>query len=1063
MAEWIPKYIKERQARLARTVVTAQDWNNIFNLHVEQGDWNTEAIEDLMETRFANQVTLEDHENRIGNLEGQWYRYQDKLVTDFPTRINNSLTVTGGVDSNNILPESGDTGTVGSQGRPYDEGHINKVYTKEFYLNGRLIDFDNIVTQWNEPDENTLQTNKDVSVDANLLLTDNDEVNGSSRVGLGANSSTKKFNIIGSAGIDQFVFNKPLVPLSDGTRDIGASDVAWNHGYFKGTVKAGYGIFNRDVTADMYILSKDGKDARFMRESDSVYYHSWGDPHKFSDTVIPEIDSSFDLGSEDLKWKTVHADALSIAGEEIDFTKQWTEPNATTYQADKTVRVDRGLVAKPATDGSGQYGIIVSDSTGSSTLLMRAQGNGAYIYASSATTGLWFNKTLLNTSNKAFDIGSLNYQWRNMYLVELYRDGVPLAATLSGKADLDENGMVPISQLPGYLHNVREFATYADLPNPGEASVIYVTLDDRKTYMWGGTEYVPLSAGLVLGETSETAFRGDHGKAAYDHSQIVTGNPHNLIASDIPDLQTAIDSAKQWDESREHYLTYNENIQVANYHTGPYGRVYFNNTSAINGNIYQADSVLRYITTSDAHEFNKPITSSKAVLDSLSVGGVDIDFSALGKQWDDSEANVLKTGKTVRTTDRLQAWDNSNNARRLNIYQATNAVYVSTGSHAFASDVIPTSNNLASIGSTAFKWKDVIADQITGVYQGAYGIARQLSTYRPWVQDQAAIKTSYQNQILLHPIDKITVEISDDDVTYTEYTVTDAQKRAIVSGLGSGGGNIQWPKGKYLRVTLDARDYSTIAELVVHMSGQGATQSYKLEAYNLGTSSWSVRFPYTNNTNGWPITQSVQFAGIAMHPTGTGTSQFSRIRLTIATTTEQSDTYPNSTLYGIELLGGYTNSGLKLRDVYSWDTSGNFVLPNLLLPSANATQNIGATNQRWNSGFFSASIGVGDFTGSGTAMYMTNGGFRPRQDNTGVLGTPSQRFANAYIANDVSANTLTLDGQTFTKADISGGGGGSTLVSVSVEDGILYAIYADGAANTLELDEDGILYYNIAD
>jgi hypothetical protein len=38
---------------------------------------------------------------------------------------------------------------------------------------------------------------------------------------------------------------------------------------------------------------------------------------------------------------------------------------------------------------------------------------------------------------------------------------------------------------------------------------------------------------LGLGETSSTAYRGDRGKTAYDHSQVVTGNPHGTTAGDI--------------------------------------------------------------------------------------------------------------------------------------------------------------------------------------------------------------------------------------------------------------------------------------------------------------------------------------------------------------------------------------------------------------------------------------------------------------------------------------------------------------------------------------------------
>jgi len=39
--------------------------------------------------------------------------------------------------------------------------------------------------------------------------------------------------------------------------------------------------------------------------------------------------------------------------------------------------------------------------------------------------------------------------------------------------------------------------------------------------------------GVSLGETSTTAYRGDRGKTAYDHSQIVSGNPHGTTAADV--------------------------------------------------------------------------------------------------------------------------------------------------------------------------------------------------------------------------------------------------------------------------------------------------------------------------------------------------------------------------------------------------------------------------------------------------------------------------------------------------------------------------------------------------
>jgi hypothetical protein len=103
----------------------------------------------------------------------------------------------------------------------------------------------------------------------------------------------------------------------------------------------------------------------------------------------------------------------------------------------------------------------------------------------------------------------------------------------NGYAELDGNSRVPTAQLPSYVDDVLEYADFASLPAQGETGKIYTTLDDNKTYRWSGSAYVEISASLVLGETSEAAYRGDRGKTAYDHSQVTTGNPHNVTTSEV--------------------------------------------------------------------------------------------------------------------------------------------------------------------------------------------------------------------------------------------------------------------------------------------------------------------------------------------------------------------------------------------------------------------------------------------------------------------------------------------------------------------------------------------------
>lgn len=105
--------------------------------------------------------------------------------------------------------------------------------------------------------------------------------------------------------------------------------------------------------------------------------------------------------------------------------------------------------------------------------------------------------------------------------------------TADGVASLDSSGKVPASQLPGFVDDVREFDNREAFPGTGEDGVIYIANDTNQTYRWGGSDYVPIGSDLALGETSSTAYPGDKGKAAYDHSQVKTGNPHGTTATDV--------------------------------------------------------------------------------------------------------------------------------------------------------------------------------------------------------------------------------------------------------------------------------------------------------------------------------------------------------------------------------------------------------------------------------------------------------------------------------------------------------------------------------------------------
>lgn len=83
----------------------------------------------------------------------------------------------------------------------------------------------------------------------------------------------------------------------------------------------------------------------------------------------------------------------------------------------------------------------------------------------------------------------------------------------------DEAGTIRSSLLPSYVDDVLEFSTRDAFPAVGEGGKIYLAADTNLSYRWGGSEYVIIAQSLALGETSSTAYRGDRGKIAYEHSQ----------------------------------------------------------------------------------------------------------------------------------------------------------------------------------------------------------------------------------------------------------------------------------------------------------------------------------------------------------------------------------------------------------------------------------------------------------------------------------------------------------------------------------------------------------------
>ena len=138
------------------------------------------------------------------------------------------------------------------------------------------------------------------------------------------------------------------------------------------------------------------------------------------------------------------------------------------------------------------------------------------------------------------------------------------------KADL-VGGVVPSSQLPSYIDDVVDAYVVGSTPYASdwlsltvggaaltpESGKIYIVLTagiyEMLEFRWSGSVYAEISKSLALGETSSTAGRGDHTKAAYDHTLLTSGNPHGVTKTDVglgnvdnvPDVDKPVSTATQ--------------------------------------------------------------------------------------------------------------------------------------------------------------------------------------------------------------------------------------------------------------------------------------------------------------------------------------------------------------------------------------------------------------------------------------------------------------------------------------------------------------------------------------
>lgn len=120
---WIPKYIQQVVAATPRQVVTADRWNELWTLSIEQGDYTAAAVNDLINTGAQVTAGLTTHQASADH-DG---RYYTKTQADSTNAAQNATTAT--------LRSDFETHRTSSDHTPYND---NRYYTRSLLDGGAL-------------------------------------------------------------------------------------------------------------------------------------------------------------------------------------------------------------------------------------------------------------------------------------------------------------------------------------------------------------------------------------------------------------------------------------------------------------------------------------------------------------------------------------------------------------------------------------------------------------------------------------------------------------------------------------------------------------------------------------------------------------------------------------------------------------------------------------------------------------------------------------------------------------------------------------------------------------
>jgi len=206
----------------------------------------------------------------------------------------------------------------------------------------------------------------------------------------------------------------------------------------------------------------------------------------------------------------------------------------------------------------------------------------------------------------------------------------------------------------------------------------------------------------------------------------------------------------------------------------------------------------------------------------------------------------------------------------------------------------------------------------------------------PTVREMALFDSEFTNKIDLYDITKVFIETSTDNVNWTTFSVTDANKRLLIGG-DSGYSGLSIPYGtQYFRIRLRANGYVFLNALYSYWSSNGHSTKVKIFTKHDLDSGWTAVANSANTVSSWPGHLYLPHNTIPWHLSGAQGTHNHEVYVVFEPTWNATYSANSISLYKLQWWGGYPAGR---RNIYSTDEFGGVAFPATLSAVSAITQN----------------------------------------------------------------------------------------------------------------------------